>query len=142
MLHFGQILKMRKSLLLSLQCSIRVLVAILFLLDDVPLGVFLFSPVGERALLGVLLLGGTVDFVFGKLCLTRLCLIGSVLTVADNPVLVGAVSLEDLLLPPLLESSRDSSSNSSCTAFGGYCVFSTTLISHCEFISSTAHVVR
>ena len=88
-------------ILSSLQCSIRVLVAILFLLDDVPLGVFLFSPVGERALLGVLLLGGTVDFVFGELCLTRLCLNGSVLTVADNPVLVGVVSLEDGLLPPL-----------------------------------------
>ena len=102
MLHFGQILKMRKSLLSSLQCSIRVHVAILFLLDDVPLGVFLFSPVGERALLGVLLLGGTVDFVFGELCLTRVCLNGSVLTVADNPVLVGVVSLEDRLLPPLL----------------------------------------
>ena len=95
----GKKLKMRKSLLSSLQC---VLVAILFLLDDVPLGVFLFSPVGDRALLGVLLLGGTVDFVFGELCLTRVCLNGSVLTVADNPVLVGVVSLEDRLLPPLL----------------------------------------
>ena len=73
MLHFAQNLKTRKSLLSSLQCSIRVLVAILFLLDGVPLGVFLFSPVGERALLGVLLLGGTVDFVFGELCLTRVC---------------------------------------------------------------------
>ena len=139
MLHFGQILKMRKSLLSSLQCSIRVHVAILFLLDDVPLGVFLFSPVGERALLGVLLLG--VVLVFGELCLTRVCLNGCVLTVADNPVLVGVVSLEDRLVPPLLPC-RDSFSNSSCTAFGGYCVFSTTLISHCEFISSTAQVVR
>ena len=43
-----------------------------------------------------------MDFVFGELCLTRLCLNGSVLTVADNPVLVGVVSLEDRLLPPLL----------------------------------------
>ena len=78
-----------------------VLVAILFLLDDGPLGVFLFSPVGERALLGVLLLGGTVVLVFGELCLTRVCLNGSVLTVADNPVLVGVVSLEDRLLSQL-----------------------------------------
>ena len=66
-------------------------------LDDVVLAVFL-SPVGDRALLGVLLLGGSAVLVFGESCLTSVCLRGSVLT---TPALVGVVSLDDLLLPLL-----------------------------------------
>ena len=71
-------------------------------LDDVVLAVFL-SPVGERALLGVLLLGGSAVLVFGEPCLTSVCLSGSVLT---TPALVGVVSLEDLLLPLLPAAGR------------------------------------
>ena len=71
-------------------------------LDDVVLTVFL-APVGDRALLGVLLLGGSAVLVFGEPCLTSVCLRGSVLT---TPALVGVVSLDDLLLPLLPAASR------------------------------------
>ena len=71
-------------------------------LDDVVLAVFL-SPVGDRALLGVLLLGGSAALVFGEPCLTSVCLRGSVLT---TPALVGVVSLDDLLLPLLPAAGR------------------------------------
>ena len=67
-------------------------------LDDVVLAVFL-SPVGDRALLGVLL----AVLVFGEPCLTSVCLSGSVLT---TPALVGVVSLDDLLLPLLPAAGR------------------------------------
>ena len=71
-------------------------------LDDVVLAVFL-SPVGDRALLGVLLLGGSAVLVFGEPCLTSVCLRGSVLT---TPALVGVVSLDDKLLPLLPAAGR------------------------------------
>ena len=74
----------------------------MYSLDDVVLAVFL-SPVGDRALLGVLLLGGSAVLVFGEPCLTSVCLRGSVLT---TPALVGVVSLDDLLLPLLPAAGR------------------------------------
>ena len=56
---------------------------------------------GERALLGVLLLPGPPTvFVLGEACLTRVCLRGSALTAVASPaVLVGVVSLDPLPLP-------------------------------------------
>ena len=59
------------------------------------------SAVGERALLGVLLLPGPPTvFVLGEACLTRVCLRGSALTAVTSPaVLVGVVSLDPLPLP-------------------------------------------
>ena len=50
------------------------------------LGVLGLSAVGERALLGVLLLPGpTTVFVLGEACLTRVCLRGSALTAVASP---------------------------------------------------------
>ena len=65
------------------------------------LGVLGPSAVGERALLGVLLLPGPPTvFVLGEACLTRVCLRGSALTAVASPaVLVGVVSLDPLPLP-------------------------------------------
>ena len=63
--------------------------------DDLD-SLFLTSPPGDIALLGVLLLEGEPDLVLGEACLTRVCFRGSERTVAPR-VLVGVVSREDLL---------------------------------------------